>query len=344
MGSQITPILTSTEIDRKIIKNKVLAVDALNIIYQFLTTLKMRDGTPLKDSKGNITSHLNGLFLRTTKLMKDGAKLIFVFDGVSPELKQKEKERRRDAKELAKAKYKEALKNDDVEAMRKYAHSQTSLTKEMIEESKELLEALGVAIVQAPSEGEAQAAYIVNNGDADYVVSQDADAILFGAPNVIRNLTISEKKKKANSLAYETVKPIMFNLTENLNTLGIDKDQLIVLAMLVGTDFNVGGIKGIGPKKAVKLIHEYKDDINALFKFLSWETYFDYPWTDVFYLFKNIPVEKNYNFEFGKLDEEKVIEILCERHDFNKERVFNELGRIKKEKLAKEQKGLSDFF
>lgn len=344
MGTNLTQLLKTKEASFEDFNGKVLAVDAFNVLYQFLSSLRMRDGTPLKDSKGNVTSHLNGLFLRTTNLMKKGMKLIFVFDGEHPDLKKKEIERRRDLKKAAQVKYDEAAKEENIEAMRKYSVQTTSLTKEMVEEAKELLLALGIPVVQAPSEGEAQAAYMVKKEDADYVVSQDTDALLFGAIDVVRNLTISQKKKKANTLSYDIVKPHILNLSENLNHLGLDNDQLIVLGMLVGTDFNIGGIKGIGPVKGLKAIKDKGGDLDNLFKELKWDDYFDYPWTEVFYLFKNMKITDDYVIEWKDPNKEKVIEILHERHEFNKERINRELDKLIKDKDNKSQKGLGDFF
>lgn len=336
MGSQLTPILKTEEIDVDSLDGKVLAVDAYNILYQFLSSLRMYDGSPLKDSSGNVTSHLNGLFLRFTKLMTKGLKFVFVFDGEHPELKKDEVERRKKAKEKAKAKYDEAVQKQDIEEMKKYSSRISTLSPEMVEETRQLLDALGIPYVDAPSEGEAQASYLVRKEDADMVLSQDTDALLFGAENIVRNLTITKKRKKQKSLSYDSVSPIRINLSENLNYLGIDQDQLIALSILVGTDFNYGGIKGIGPKKALKLVKENKD-IDSIFKAAD----DNFEWNEIFYLIKNIPVTDNYNLEFRQPDKEKVIEILCDRHDFNKERVEKELSKITEEK---KQRGLNDFF
>jgi flap endonuclease-1 len=340
MGTQITQLLKNEEISFDKLKGKTLAIDSYNILYQFLSSLRMYDGTPLKDSKGNITSHLNGLFLRSLKLMKLGIKLIYVFDGKPPDLKSVEIKRRRELKEEAHSKLKDAISQQNVELMKKYSMQTITLTKEMVIEAKELLTYLGIPFIDAPSEGEAQAAYLVKKGDADYVVSQDTDALLFGATDVIRNLTISQKKKKMSALSYDVIKPNKFNLSENLNHLGIDQEKLIILSILVGTDFNPGGIKGIGPVKALKSVKEAKD-FDVLFKELKWDEYFDYSWKDVFNIFKNIPVTDNYEIKWNQINKEKVIELLCDKHDFNKERVKKELDAFKE--IDTSQKGLFDF-
>jgi flap endonuclease-1 len=340
MGTQITSLLVSEEISFDQLKGKILAVDAYNILYQFLSSLRMPDGTPLKDSKGNITSHLNGLFLRSIKLMKLGIKLIFVFDGKHPDLKANEIKKRKEAKEIAYSKLQNAISEKDTDAMRKYSLQTTSLTKDMVIEAKELLSYLGIPIIDAPSEGEAQAAYIVKKGHADYVVSQDADALLFGAFDVIRNLTISQKKKKISTLSYDAIKPQKFNLSDNLNKLGIDQNQFIILSILVGTDFNPGGIKGIGPVKALKAVKE-TDDFDELFNKFEWDKYFDYSWKEVYNIFKNIPVTDDYDLKWSSINKDKIIELLCENHNFNKERIIKELDSFKE--VDTSQKGLFDF-
>ena len=341
MGTQLSSIIDAEEISIEQLNNKKLAVDAFNMLYQFLTTIRQYDGTPLKDDNGNITSHLSGLFFRVTKLMKEGIKLAFVFDGVSPNLKKKEKERRKEVKLEAKKKYDLAVEEGDVELMKKYAGRTAYLNSEMIDEAKELIEALGLPIIQAPSEGEAQAAYMAKKGEFYGILSQDTDGLLFGSPRVIKNLSISGKKKKANTSAYFAQSPEVIELANVLNTLGIDHDQLIVVSILCGTDFNIGGIKGIGPKNAIKLVKEYGNDFEKLFMDNKWDEFFDYPWKDVFDTIKKIPISDDYKLQWGNVDAEKINEILIKRHNFSQERVEKSISDIVKKQA---QKGLSDFF
>ena len=270
-------------------------------------------------------------------------KLAFCFDGKVPELKNKERERRKELKIEAEKKYKEAAKKKDLVEMKKYASRTTRLTKELIEEAKELLKAFGIPVIDAPSEAEAQASRIVRNKDAFAVASNDADVLMFGAPRFIRNLNLIGKRKKASKLAYETVKPELVELTENLNHLGIDNDQLIALSMLVGTDYNIGGIKGIGPKNALKLVKKYKSDLDSLFKESKWDEHFEFPWTDVFYLIKKIPVTDKYKLEWKNIDKNKIMKILVDKHNFSEERVNKTLSKLTKETEKKQQKGLGDF-
>ena len=341
MGTNLKELLVAKETSIEYFKNKKLVVDSFNVLYQFLSTIRQRDGTPLKDSKGRITSHLTGLFSRTTRLMKEGLNLAFVFDGEPPELKQKERERRFAVKEEAKKAYEIAARKKDIEAMKKYAARTSRLTREMVDESKELIKALGLPVIQAPSEGEAQVAYIVNQGDAFAGISEDYDSLLYGIPRLVKNLTISGRKKVGAT--YITVKPKIISLSENLNNLGIDQEQLIILAILVGTDYNTGGVKGIGPKTALKLVKEYKHDFEELFKKVEWKKTFDFSWEEIYYLIKKMPVNKNYSLEFKKINKEKILKLLVEEHDFSEERINNALQPLLKEQESKKQRSLQDF-
>ncbi|MBN2421870.1 flap endonuclease-1 [Candidatus Woesearchaeota archaeon] len=341
MGTKLSPILTSHELSFDNLNNKKLVIDSYNIIYQYISSIRQRDGTPLMDSKGNITSHLSGLFFRTTRLIEIGSKLAFCFDGRSPELKKKEQQRRKELKKEAMREYQLAVERQDLALMRKYASRTSRLTLEMIEESKELINALGLPIIQAPSEAEAQAAYMVNKGDFYGLISQDTDGLIFGTSKLIKNLTISQRKKIKDSLSYERVPPEEIDLAENLNNLGIDQEQLIVLSMLVGTDFNIGGIKGIGPKKGLKLIKEFGKDFDSLFREVKWGEFFDNSWKEVYELIKNMPVTDDYSLEWKNIDNKKIIHMLVKKHDFSQERVENALEKLVKKQA---QKGLGEWF
>ena len=344
MGVNISEILDRKELVLSSLRDKVIAVDAHIFLYQFLTTIRQSDGSFLMDSRGNITSHLSGLFARNINLMQQGLKLVYVFDGKAPELKIRERERRKTLKEEALEKYEKATAAQNIEEMKKYAARTTRLTSEMIEESKKLIVAMGIPIVEAPSEGEAQAAYMVKQDRAFAVASQDADSLMFGATRVVRNLSLVGKRKKTNKLSYETIKPEIISLGDTLNNLGLDQDQLIVLGMLVGTDFNEGGIKGIGPQKGLKLIKEFGTDFDKLFESVKWNDSFLYPWTEVFYLFKKIPVIDDYDLSWKPIDRDKVYELLVEEHDFSRERVLGSFDKLIREKEKNTQKGLGEFF
>jgi flap endonuclease-1 len=211
----------------------------------------------------------------------------------------------------------------------------------MIKESKELIQALGLPVVQAPSEGEAQAAKMVQRGDAWAVVSQDTDSLVFGADRLIRNLSISGRRKTGR-LGYETVQPEIVELKENLDNMKITHDQLIALAMLVGTDYNPGGVKGIGPKKGLKLVREYGNDFGKMFSDAGWD--FPFSWAEVFDVIRKMPVKTDYDLDWKEINSDKVIEILCSRHNFSSERILKKIEDLQTEKSKKKQKGLSEWF
>ena len=337
MGVAIKDLIVRKEVNLDNLRNKILVVDAYNQLYQFLSSIRQIDGSLLTDSKGEVTSHLVGLFSRTTKLMKKGIKLAYVFDGEAPTLKKKERERRKEVKINAEKKYHEAKSKKDLKNMKMTSR----LTPEMVDEAKKLVEYLGLPVIQAPGEGEAQAAYMVKKGDAFAIVSQDYDSFIYGATKVIQNLTISAKRK--NGASYTSLKPSILTLSENLNKLGIDQEQLIVLCILVGTDYNIGGIKGIGPKTALKLVKEYKKD-DDIFKENKWKENFDFPWTDVFYTIKNMTVTDNYSLNWAEADKEKLISLLVDTHEFSLGRVERNIMELTKGKEKRQQKGLGEFF
>lgn len=345
MGLQFKELVVKKEISISDLKGKVLAVDAMNMLYQFLTTIRSPDGSVLTDSKGRVTSHLIGLFSRTTNLMEQGLKLVFVFDGKPPEIKQKTWEKRTSVKQEASLKLKEAKEEGDIESMRKFAARTAILTKDMREDAKAVITALGLPIVQAPSEGEAQTAHMVKNGDAYASVSQDYDNLIFGCPLLVRNLSIEGRRKKAGTLAYQKVNPELISLSEVLDKLGLKLDQLIVLAILVGTDYNPGGVKGIGPKTGLKLLKEHGIDFEAIFEKVEWKKHYpDLEWKEVFNTIKHIPVTDNYKLEWKKIDDQKLLQLLVEGHDFSEERVRTKIEKLKEVQKEMAQKGLKNFF
>ncbi|MGV8172253.1 MAG: flap endonuclease-1 [Candidatus Woesearchaeota archaeon] len=344
MGTKITELLETTELRIEDLKGKTIVVDAFNQLYMFLSSIRQPDGSLLKDSHNNVTSHLNGLFYRFTKLMQYDIKFIFVFDGKAPDLKLKERERRSALKHEAELKFEKAAEEENVEDMKKYAARTSKLTKEMVDDVKELISALGFPIIDAPSEGEAQAALLVKNKDAYASLSQDADSLLFGCPLVVKNLTLSGRKKLPNKLSYDSITPEIISLNDTLKSLGITQDQLIVLAMLTGTDYNIGGIKGIGPKTALKLVKNYgsgMENFDKLFKENGWDEHFSYDWKDVFNIIKNTKTTSDYSVLFRDVDDEKVVETLCNKHDFSEERTRAVLEKLHKKPAA--QKGLGEY-
>ncbi|OIO41179.1 flap endonuclease-1 [Candidatus Pacearchaeota archaeon CG1_02_32_21] len=332
MGLNIRDIVPRKELNIEELKGKIVAVDAFNAIYQFLSSVRQYDGTPLMDSKGNISSHLSGLFYRNIALLSEGVKLVYVFDGKAPDLKSSLKEKRKEVKDLAREKYNGAKDKEDYFAMRKYGQQLGLISKGMIEESKELLEAMGIAVVQSPGEGEAQASELAKDKDIYAVASQDYDCLLFGAPVLIQNLTLARKRKTASGIV--EIKPEVIELEKVLNILHINHDQLICIGILTGTDYNPGGIKGIGQKKALEIVQKYKTPVE-IFKYYEG----DFNWREVFELFKKPDVKRNLDIEFPKINPDKIRKILTER-DFSEERVDKQIDRLLNIKEKNKQKTL----
>jgi len=325
MGIQLTQLVSGEAVGLEDMFGKVVAIDAFNWIYQFLSIIRQPDGTPLKDSKDRVTSHLSGLYYRTLKLMEAGIKPVYVFDGKPPEFKAVG-QRRRDVREEAAREWKLALEKQDYEAAGRYAKRSTSITSEHIDGAKRLLEAMGVPFVQAPSEGEAMCAHLVKQRTAYCAASQDYDTLLFGATKLVRNLSITGKKKRGNSVVM--INPEMLTLENLLKNLGISYDQLIMLGILIGTDFNPGGISGLGPKKALLRVKE-KKTMEEVFGGLEWS----FPVTpeQIFNFFRNPPVV-DYDLKFNEPDEEKIVKMMCDEHDFSQERITNSLKKIAENK------------
>jgi len=326
MGVAIGEIIPKHSVEFGTLAAKRIAIDAYNALYQFLAVIRQPDGTPLMDSKGRITSHLSGLFYRTINMLENGIKPVYVFDGEPPALKKKTLEKRAEIKEVAREKWEKAIKEGNIEEARKYAQAALYLTDEMVNDAKNLLTAMGIPWVQAPSEGEAQAAYMAAKGDVWAAGSQDYDSLLFGAPRLVRNLTITGRRKLPNKSVYVEIKPELIILEEVLSTLGITRRKLIWIGMLVGTDYNEK-IPGIGPKKALDLVKRY-DDFERILKIVGYEPRWD--WREVEKLFLEPKVEEHYEITFRRPDREKIMKILVEEHDFSEERVARAIERLER--------------
>ena len=346
MGLNIREIIPRKELQISELKGKIVCVDAFNILYQFLSTIRQPDGTPLMDNKKRITSHLSGIFYRNVNLLSEGIKLVYVFDGEAPGLKIKTYKKRKEARDIAKGRYESAKQEEDIEEMKRYSSQLIRLDDEMIEEAKQLLEAMGIPVVQAPSEGEAEAAYLARHKSEVYAsVSQDYDSLLFGTPKLVRNLTISRRKKTYSG--YIEINPEIIDLQDVFNKLEINLDQLICLGILVGTDYNPRGVPGIGQKKALEFVRKLKTPVRIFKEFegkinnLPEEDKFD--WQEIFELFHK-PNARNAEFIFGEVDEKKIKEILVKKHDFSEERIENQLEKLREFKEKNKQKGLDKWF
>lgn len=329
MGCDLADLAVSKSIAFDDISGKVIAVDGYNTLYQFLSSIRQADGTPLMDSKGRMTGHLTGLFYRSIKWLEAGIKPVFVFDGNPPELKSKTLQERRERKEQAKIKMDKALGEGRTEDARIYAQQTSKLTREMVGQACTLLDALGIPHIQAPSEGEAEAADLVNKGAAWAVASQDFDSLLFGSPLLVRNLSTTGRRKMPRKNEYVDIQPELIELEPTLKANSLNRYQLIWIAMLSGTDFNEG-VFGIGPKKALKLVSGAKTFDEAISRLPEnskskkgegGEIEGLENWQEIEKFFLNPPVSGSTEINFSQPDAQKVASLLCDEFDFSRERV-----------------------
>ncbi len=344
MGTKLSEIMNAETITLSDLSDRKLAVDAFNTLYQFLSIIRQPDGTPLKDRQGRITSHLSGLFYRNLNLLEVGIRPVYVFDGISPKLKTPEKERRKEIREAARKEWARAKEEGRIEDARKAAQASSRLTSEMVEESKELLSALGIPVIQAPSEGEALAAQMSREKIVWASASQDNDSLLYNCPRMVRNLSISGRRRAGRSKTYKTIHPEIVDLDLNLKLLKITRTQLVDIAILVGTDYN-DGISGIGPKTALKLVKEY-----GTLETIQSEKGIDLvmPYDEIRDIFLNPPDVKIDEPVWTEPNHDVLLEILCNEHAFSQDRVERSLQRldesIRKMHEEAKQSSLDDFF
>jgi len=327
MGVVLTPIITKATLALGELRGRTLAVDGNAELYQFLALIRLRDGQPLRDSNGRITSHLSGLFYRVTRLIAEhGVNLAFVFDGTPPALKAREVAKRRAVRQRYEEERDAALARGDTAGAYSKATMTSRLTREMVAEATELLRLMGIPTVQAPSEGEAQAAHMAATSPAVWAAaSKDYDSLLFGAPRLVRFLGIAGKEFLPSQGTFRPIVPERIDLARLLDLLRIDREGLIDLALLVGTDFNEG-VKGIGPKKALKLVQAHgrieampgdiRDSVGGAALIDS-----------VRQLYLHPDVTSDFTTSAFEPDLEGIVRFLCDEREFGRERVLAALER-----------------
>ncbi len=299
------------------LSGRTLAVDGYNAVYQFLATIRQRDGQLFTDTQGRVTSHLMGVFYRTTSLLGEGVLPVWVFDGKPPERKAGTIRQRVAAKERAEAQYQEALAAGDLETARRKAAQTSRLTRPMVEEIGTLLTTLGVPTVQAPSEGEAQAAVMAARGSVWAAASEDYDSLLFGAPRLVRGLAARNRGGAAPGAQ-------IIDREELLSRLGISGDELILIGILVGTDFNEGAT-GYGPKKALKLVQQHLG-FQATVERVGLDIAESEETAEIFRHPASVEVALP---PFGPVDEEAVRRLLVDEHGFAEARIKSAIARAR---------------
>ena len=348
MSVDLSKLVSKKKLNLAELNGKTIAIDAYNVLYQFLSIIRQPDGTPLMDSHGNVTSHLSGIMYRTVEIMGYGIKPIYVFDGIPSMLKQRTIEARMTRRKEAYAAWQEAKVAGDMEAAKAHAQASTRVDKNIVASSKKLLELMGVPYINAPSEGEAQASYMCKEGLVYAAASQDYDTMLFGSTYVVRNLTFSGRRKLPGKNVYINVEPEMMSLDDTLKALGLNQHQLIWLGILLGTDFNTG-IKGVGPKTALKMaaasksIEDIERQVEAKFK-----TGFETNIREVEELFLHPEASKMDKVQLGSMfdapyDRNGIIEFMCKEHDFSNDRIEKSVDKLAGLKNQSKQKGMDKW-
>lgn len=334
MGLDLKPLVSPVPMKLAELSGKVVAIDAYNTIYQFLATIRGPTGEPLTNAKGDITSHLSGLFYRNINFLMENINPLYVFDGKAHQLKVQEIERRSRLKKEATEKFHLALAEGRMEDARKFSKRTAALTDQMVDESKTTLTYLGIPYIQAPSEGEAAAAYLTNHGVAFAAASQDYDSILFGAKKLVRNLAVSGRRKVPNRNAYVEVEPEILGHEKVLQQTGLSHEQLVDVGILIGTDFNPGGFPGIGPKTALKLIKENGrlENIDKIKQLLP-----DVPYQEIRNIFLHVEVPAVGDLKFNEVNRERILDFLCVQKSFSADRVSGQLDRLEKTRSNRSQ-------
>ena len=340
MGLDLKSLLVRDKTKLESFTNKIVAIDAYNAIYQFLAIIRGPEGLHLTDTQGRVTSHITGLLYRNINFLSLGIKPVYVFDGKPPSLKSAEIEHRKQIKKDATVKYERAVSEGKMEDARKFAQQTTSMKDGMVEDSKHLLDLFGIPYIQAPSEGEATAALLTTTGHADVAASQDFDSILFGARKLVRNFTNSGRRKLPNRNTYIEIEPEIIDYKKNLEALGITREQLIDVGILIGTDFNPDGFERVGPKTAIKMIREYGklEDVTQIQEQLEMIDY-----NAIRKIFLKPEVAMVDKIEFGEVRYDDIINYLSNERSFSRDRVNSSLNRLKKS-LEKKSQTLEKWF
>ncbi|XP_052192117.1 flap endonuclease 1 isoform X1 [Diospyros lotus] len=317
-----------------------IAIDASMSIYQFLIVVGRTGTEMLTNEAGEVTSHLQGMFTRTIRLLEAGLKPVYVFDGKPPDLKKQELAKRYSKRADASEDLDEALETGNKEDIEKFSKRTVKVTKQHNEDCKKILRLMGVPIIEAPSEAEAQCAALCKSGKVYAVASEDMDSLTFGAPKFLRHLMDPSSKKV----------PVMeFDISKVLEELNLTMDQFIDLCILCGCDY-CDSIRGIGGQTALKLIRQH-GSIEKILENINKERYQipeDWPYQEARRLFKEPLVfsdDGQLDIKWGAPDEEGLIKFLVNENGFNNDRITKAIEKIKAAKNKSTQgRRLESFF
>ena len=314
-----------------------VAVDASMCIYQFLIAVR-QEGNMLTNEEGETTSHLMGMFYRTIRMVENGIKPVYVFDGKPPDMKSGELEKRKEKREVAQKALEQAEEAGDAENIEKFNRRLVKVTKQHNEECKQLLQLMGIPFVDAPCEAEAQCAALVKGGKVWATGTEDMDSLTFGSNVVLRHLTFSEARKM----------PIKeYHYDRLLEELGLSKEEFIDLCILLGCDY-CDSIRGIGPKRAIDLIKQHKT-IEEILKHLDTKKYTipdNWMYKEARELFKDPEVKEADQIElkWSEPKEEELVDFMVKQKQFSEERMRNGIKKLAKARTGSTQGRLDGFF
>ncbi|CAH2242969.1 jg13412 [Pararge aegeria aegeria] len=314
-----------------------VAIDASMSLYQFLIAVRS-EGAQLTSVDGETTSHLMGTFYRTIRLVENGIKPVYVFDGKPPEMKSHQLNKRAERREEAEKELQKATEAGDTASIEKFNRRLVKVTKQHGEEARQLLKLMGVPVVEAPCEAEAQCAALVKAGKVFAVATEDMDALTFGANVLLRHLTFSEARKM----------PVQeFHLNHVLSGLELNQKEFIDLCILLGCDY-CGSIRGIGPKRAIELIKQHRS-IEQVLHNIDTKKYqppenWDFEDARRLFVEPEVAEAKDIELKWCDPDEEGLVKFLCGDKQFNEDRVRNGAKKLIKARTGTTQGRLDGFF
>lgn len=315
-----------------------VAIDASMSLYQFLIAVRQDGGAMMTSEDGSTTSHLMGMFYRTIRMVENGIKPVYVFDGKPPTMKAGELEKRKEKRDEAQAALEKAKEDGNMEEVDKQNRRLVKVTTEHVNDVKILLKHMGIPFVSAPCEAEAQCAELVKGGKVFAAGTEDMDALTFGTTVLLRHLTFSEARKM----------PIKeFHLNSVLEGFDLSQVQFVDLCILLGCDY-VDKIKGIGPKKAIELVKKHKN-IETILDNIDKSKYpppENWLYTEARRLFTapDVTPASEVDLKWEKPDEEALVSYMCGEKGFAEERIRNGIKKLDKARGGATQGRLDSFF
>ena len=331
-------------------------------IYSFLIAVRS-DGQQLMNESGETTSHLMGMFYRTLRIVENGIKPVYVFDGAPPKLKSGELAKRFQRKSEATAAHEEAKETGTAEEVEKFSRRTVRVTKEHNAECKKLLKLMGVPYIDAPTEAEAQCAVLARAGKVYAAASEDMDTLCFDSPILLRHLTFSEQRKEpiqeihldrvlaGLSMDRSQVRDRSLSLAK-LRYAPLIYSQFIDLCILLGCDY-LDPIPKVGPNTALKLIREHKS-LEGVVESIQKDTKKkytipeDWPYKDARELFFHPDVRQadheDCDFQWNNPDVEGLVTFLAVEKGFSEDRVRSAAAKLQKNLKTAQQARLEGFF